>query len=70
MAEILRKVTPFEYNYICDKCNNGMMKATGEKNSDGAFEHKCMICSHTDYLTKSYPHIEYFGEGEEPKIEQ
>lgn len=69
MAEILRKVTPYEYNYICDKCNSGMMRATGNVDDKGAFEHKCMICSNVQSLSKKYPHVEYFGEGEEPKVD-
>ncbi len=68
MAEISRKVTPYEYNYVCDSCNSGMMKATGNTDSTGHIEHKCMICAATQFLSKSYPHIEFFGEGEEPKV--
>ena len=66
MAEVSRKVTPYQYNYICDKCENGMMRASGEKDADGLFPHKCMICSHTTALKKSYPRVEYFGDGEGP----
>lgn len=66
MPEIHRKVLPYEYNYLCDKCNNGMMTAQGEKTADGVL-HKCMICGATANLKKSYPHIEFFGEGEQPK---
>jgi DNA-directed RNA polymerase subunit RPC12/RpoP len=66
MAEISRKVVPYEYAYICDKCKTGMMLATGEKNAAGLFPHKCMICGNKAELKKSYPHVEYFGEAERP----
>lgn len=65
MSEISRKVIPYEYNYLCDSCERGMMKPTGRIN-DGMIEHQCMICSHQQDMSKTYPHIEYFGEGEEP----
>jgi predicted SprT family Zn-dependent metalloprotease len=68
MSEVSRKVTPYEYNYICDKCNGGMMRSTDTKDEAGLTIHKCMICSNKLSLSKSYPHVEYFGEGEEPKI--
>lgn len=66
MAEIFRKVTPYEYNYLCDQCNNGMMYVAGEQDAAGHYPHKCMICGHTASLNKSYPHVEFFGEGEAP----
>ncbi len=65
MAEISRKVVPYEYNYLCDQCNGGMMQATGQT-IEGLYEHKCVICSHKSALNKSYPHVEYFGEDETP----
>ncbi len=66
MSEIFRKVTPYEYNYLCDKCESGMMKIVGEKDADGLYPHKCVICSDKASLKKSYPRIEYFGEDETP----
>lgn len=27
MAEVKRRVIPFEVNYVCDKCNRGMLKS-------------------------------------------
>ena len=66
MSELFQKVVPYEYNYLCDACKSGMMKATGEQ--DGVnFAHKCMICSAEKSLAKSYPHIEYFSESEQPE---
>ena len=65
MSEINRKVVPYEYNYLCDKCTKGMMISNGEKTSAG-FAHKCVICGHSATLSKSYPRVEYFGEGEQP----
>lgn len=66
MAEVSRKVVPYQYNYICDKCENGMMRVTGEKDSDNLYPHQCMICGHTDALKKSYPRVEHYGEDEKP----
>ena len=63
MAEIFRKVQPYEFNYVCDQCLRGMMQATG-KVMQGGIEHQCMICSHKQLLAKSYPHVEYFAEQE------
>ena len=65
MAEIFRKVQPYEFNYVCDQCLRGMMQATG-KMMQGGIEHQCMICSHKQLLAKSYPHVEYFAEQESP----
>lgn len=66
MAEISRKVVPYEYNYLCDSCEKGMMIATGEKTAAG-YPHKCVICSHKADLKKKYPVVEYFGEEEQPE---
>lgn len=65
MSEINRKVVPYEYNYLCDKCGKGMMVSSGEKTAAG-FPHKCVICNHVTNLKKTYPRVEYFGEGEQP----
>lgn len=67
MAEISRKVVPYEYNYLCDSCGKGMMIAAGEKTAAG-FPHKCAICSHHADLKKRYPVVEYFGEEEQPDV--
>ena len=64
MAEVSRKVVPYEYNYVCDKCENGMMTVTGDKDNEGYYPHKCMICGHIAALQKSYPRVEYFSESE------
>ena len=66
MSEVIRKVTPYEYNYLCDQCKNGMVRVNGEKDSTGKYPHQCMICGAEATLNKSYPHVEYFGEGEKP----
>lgn len=66
MAEIFRKVVPYEYNYLCDSCGKGMMIAAGDKNSNG-FPHKCVICGHQADLKKQYPVVEFFGEEEQPE---
>ena len=65
MPEISRKVLPYEYNYLCDSCKGGMMTSVGERVA-GGYPHKCVICSHTAELKSQYPHVEYYGEGEQP----
>lgn len=67
MAEISRKVVPYEYNYLCDSCGKGMMISSGDKNSSG-FPHKCVICGHQADLRKQYPNVEFFGEEEQPEV--
>ena len=66
MPEIKRKVVPVEVNYVCDKCNNGMMEKVGAMNeATGEIPHKCMICSHSQsFRWLSYPRIDYVGEGD------
>ena len=65
MPEISRKVVPYQYNYLCDKCEGGMMVSTGSKTSEG-YPHKCVICSHSSNLKAEYPHVEYYGDDEAP----
>ncbi len=65
MAEISRKVVPYEYNYLCDSCKGGMMTFIGEKTSEG-YRHQCVICGHKADLNMEYPHVEYYGEDEHP----
>ena len=66
MAEVKRKVQAVEVNYICDKCEHGMMKKFAEMNEKtGETPHKCMICGHEEvFKWVSYPRIDYIGEGE------
>ncbi len=66
MAEIKRAVQTVEVNYICDKCEHGMMQQCGARDEEtGDTPHKCVICGHQqnfEWLT--YPRIDYVGEGE------
>lgn len=66
MPEVKRNVQPVEVNYICDKCEHGMMQKTGEMDSkSGEIEHKCVICGHPQiFKWVSYPRVEYVGEDE------
>lgn len=66
MSELFQKVVPYEFNYLCDACKSGMMRSSGVK-EDSGFVHTCMICSANATLPKSYPHVEYFPQGEEPE---
>ena len=69
MSEIYRKVTPYEFNYVCDECNNGMLMATGPKDPEtNKYPHKCVICGAKYQLSKSYPYVEYYGEGEDSDL--
>ena len=65
MSEIHRKVIPYEHNYLCDQCNRGMLICQGDA-VDGMYPHTCAICGHQSSLSKAYPHVEFYGEGEEP----
>ena len=65
MSEISRKVIPYEYNYLCNACNSGMMQINGKKTAAG-YPHSCLICGAEAFLKKSYPHVEYFAVGETP----
>ena len=65
MSEISRKVVPYEYNYLCEACMGGVMQVMGEA-VDGQYPHQCYICGDEVMLSKAYPHVEYFGEGEVP----
>ena len=65
MAEIKRKVVPIEVNYVCDKCEHGMMGKISEADADGGILHECRICSHQQsFKWQSYPRIDYIGEDE------
>lgn len=66
MAEVKRKVQTIEVNYVCDKCEHGMLEKSGEMNEKtGEIPHKCMICGHEQiFKWVSYPRIDYIGEGE------
>lgn len=64
MAEIRRRVVPFEVNYICDSCKGGMLEKCGETDpTTGETEHKCLICgSKQSFKWISYPRIDYVAE--------
>lgn len=66
MPEVKRVVKPVEVNYVCDKCEHGMMQKSGEMDSaSGEIEHKCMICNHKQtFKWVSYPRIDYIAEEE------
>lgn len=66
MAEIKRAVQTIEINYVCDKCEHGMMHKCGELNEDtGDIAHKCVICGHEqNFQWVSYPRIDYIDVGE------
>lgn len=64
MAEVKRRVIPFEVNYVCDKCNRGMLKKCGDTDPvTGNTEHKCLICDHKQtFQWITYPWIDYVAE--------
>jgi len=66
MGEIKRVVRPIEVNYVCDKCEHGMMHKAGEMNEDtGDILHKCVICGHGQtFQWVEYPRIDHIGEDE------
>lgn len=63
MPEIRRPVQPIEINYLCDKCEHGMMQSCGEMDpATGITPHKCVICGHQqNFEWVHYPRIDYVG---------
>lgn len=61
MPEVKRPVTTVEVNYVCDKCEHGMMHKSGDINEKtGEVPHKCVICGHQQSFSwVSYPRIDY-----------
>ncbi len=61
MGEIKRAVQPIEINYVCDKCEHGMMNKAGEMDqTTGNIPHSCVICGHEQiFQWVSYPRIDY-----------
>lgn len=66
MAEIKRPVRSIEVNYVCDKCEHGMMQKAGPTDpASGETPHKCMICGfEQSFKWVTYPRIDYVGEDE------
>lgn len=66
MGEVKRSVQTVEVNYVCDKCDHGMMQKAGEMDPDtGDVLHQCVICGdQKTFQWVSYPRIDYVGEGE------
>ena len=66
MAEVKRKVQTVEVNYVCDKCEHGMVEKCGPADpKTGETPHRCMICGHSHvFKWISYPRIDYIGEDE------
>lgn len=66
MPEVKRPVQTIEVNYICDKCEHGMLEKTTEANPEtGETPHRCMICGHEQsFKWLSYPRIDYIGMNE------
>lgn len=63
MPEVRRPVQPIEINYLCDKCEHGMMQRCGEMDAEtGIIPHQCVICGHrANFEWVHYPRIDYVG---------
>ncbi|WP_372748652.1 type II citrate synthase [Litorivivens sp.] len=63
MGEVKRKVQTVEVNYVCDKCDHGMVEKCGATDQKtGETPHQCMICGHPhSFKWVSYPRIDYIG---------
>lgn len=63
MPESKRLVKPVEINYICDKCENGILQQAGEMDKEtGAIPHRCMICgAEHSFKWRAYPRIDFIG---------
>lgn len=66
MPEVKRPVQTIEVNYICDKCEHGMLEKIAEANPEtGETPHRCMICGHEQsFKWLSYPRIDHIGMNE------
>lgn len=66
MGEVKRPVRTIEVNYVCDKCEHGMMHKSAEGDDEtGDVPHKCVICGHEQvFQWVSYPRIDYVDEAE------
>lgn len=56
------KLIPYEFNYICDKCNKGIMEYTENHDylaTPMRFEHKCNNCGDVKTFNDPYPKITY-----------
>lgn len=59
---IRTEVKTYRVDRMCDKCDKGLMIATGTgiTRSRSSWEHKCNRCGHTEmYEDLYYPKIEY-----------
>lgn len=61
MPEVKRPVQTIEVNYVCDKCNSGMMQKAGEVDPEtGDCLHHCVICGYEmAFQWVTYPRIDY-----------
>jgi hypothetical protein len=61
MAEREAPAIPVWVDYICDKCNTGLMERSGPvlMTSPPQYPHKCNHCADVKRLTKSYPEIRH-----------
>lgn len=64
MPEVNRVMRPIELDYLCDKCEAGMVHSTGLETEKG-FEHKCVICGEIDFFkNRQYPEVVFVPTGE------
>jgi len=59
MAEVRRAVKPIEVNYLCDKCESGMVICTDQSSVEEKRPHQCVICGAEYAFDKIYPKIVY-----------
>ncbi len=59
MPEVRRDVKPVEVNYLCDKCESGMVICTDQSSASAKRPHKCVICGEHYEFDKIYPKIVY-----------
>ena len=59
MPELRREVKPIEVNYLCDKCEKGMVIKKSQVD-DSEHNHQCVICGEQySFSGKGYPRVIY-----------
>lgn len=61
MPEMTNAVSPILISYLCDKCGEGGLVATGVTHSEwpAKYEHICDYCNGKALLNECYPRIDY-----------
>lgn len=62
MSEKRTKCHSYRVEYVCDKCEKGMMETTNGialMRNPPMYQHICNHCGHEDYFFEQYPGISW-----------